>query len=433
MSLCCDTMVPLWPASYRGVSFLFHIADEMHVLSDSVREAPECDGRRGGARSESPRIFEGFAYVTSDRSGSTVIVESLATRVQGTLIVPTLGPLKIRCDTFKRCVERDRLGYVCFAVRFVGEIAAAVMPASSRVFDAADAVAAAVVSSFPGSLSLGSGIDYVIDAAVHMVETVAASIELVRTTNLVEPGISIQVEAVSAAITTAAPLLIMPSGLATTDVAELLAVVPPLGVVYSDPIATLGAVIVSTIRLLCAGMAGNVDAGSGALLELALDYPAVRNAEPVGVHSAAAAANSASIVDLVRLAALVAWCEGLVRRSYASRSQAVAARADVAEWLDQEVDHAAANNFVLCATIQDLQNAISRHLTEIIVDFAPSVCSHAASPAPAGDSILIPFVSLISHRLTPERQTVSHFRGGAGALSEDVAASRGNRWSRAAG
>jgi hypothetical protein len=108
-----------------------------------------------------------------------------------------------------------------------------------------------------------------------MVETVAASIELVRTTNLVEPGISIQVGAVSAAITTAAPLLIMPSGLATTDVAELLAVVPPLGVVYSDPIATLGAVIVSIIRLLCAGMAGNVDAGSGALLELALDYPAV--------------------------------------------------------------------------------------------------------------------------------------------------------------
>jgi hypothetical protein len=385
-------------------------------------------GRRFAARGVAGTDVGGFGA----RAVRVRIVESLATRVQGTLIVPTLGPLKIRCDTFKRCVERDRLGYVCFAVKFVGEIAAAVMPASSRVFDAADAVAAAVVSSFPGSLSLGSGIDYVIDAAVHMVETVAASIELVRTTNLVEPGISIQVEAVSAAITTAAPLLIMPSGLATTDVAELLAVVPPLGVVYSDPIATLGAVIVSTIRLLCAGMAGNVDAGSGALLELALDYPAVRNAEPVGVHSAAAAANSASIVDLVRLAALVAWCEGLVRRSYASRSQAVAARADVAEWLDQEVDHAA-NDFVLCATIQDLQNAISRHLTELIVDFAPSVCSHAASPAPAGDSILIPFVSLISHRLTPERQTVSHFRGGAGALSEDVTASRGNRWSRAAG
>jgi hypothetical protein len=433
MSLCRDTMVSLWPASYRGVSFLFQIADEVHVPSFRVREPPERDGRRGGGRREILRIFEGFAYVTSDRAGSTVIVESLATRVQGTLTVPTLGPLKIRCDKFERCVERDRLGYVCFGVKFVGQIAGAIMPASSRVFDAADAVAAAVVGPFPGSLSLGSGVDYVIDAAVHMVETVAASIELVRTTNLVEPGISIQVEAVSAAITTAAPLLITHIGVAATDVADLLAVVPPLGVVYSDPIATLGAVIVSTIRLLCAGMAGNADAGSGALLELALDYPAVRNAEPVGVHSAAAAANSASIVDLVRLAALVAWCEGLVRRSYTSRSEAVAARADAAEWLGQEVDHAAANNLVLYATIQDLQNAISQYLTELIVDFAPSVRGDAAISAASYDSIPIPFVPLISRRPTPERQTVSHFRGGAVALSEDVTASQDNWRSSAAG
>jgi hypothetical protein len=351
MSLCRDTMVSLWPASYRGVSFLFQFADEVHVPSFRVHE-PERDGRRGGGRGESPRIFEGFAYVTSDRARGTVIVESLATRVQGTLIVPTLGALKIRCDTFERCVERDRLGYVCFAVKFVGEKAAAVMPASSRVFDAADGVAAAITSAFPGSLSLGSGVDYVIDAAVHMVQTVAASIELVRTTNLVEPDVSIQVEKVCAAMTTAAPLLITPVAVAATDVADLLAVAPPLGAVYPDPIGTLGAVIVNAIRLLGVGMAGNADAGSGAVLELALDYPAVRNPEPVGVHSAAAAANSSSIVDLVRLAALVAWCEGLVRRSYTSRSEAVAARADAAEWLGQEANHAAANNLVLYATAE---------------------------------------------------------------------------------
>jgi hypothetical protein len=152
MSLCRNTMVSLWPASYRGVSFLFQMADEVHVPSFRVRESPERDGRLGGGRREGPRIFEGFAYVTSDRARSTVIVDSLATRVQGTLIVPTLGPLKIRCDTFERSVERDRLGYLCFAVKFVGAKAAAVTPASSRVFDAADGVAAAAVTSFPGSL-----------------------------------------------------------------------------------------------------------------------------------------------------------------------------------------------------------------------------------------------------------------------------------------
>jgi hypothetical protein len=335
--------------------------------------------------------------------------------------------LRIRCDTFERYVERDRLGYI-----FGAENSAAVMPASSRVSDAADGVAAAVITSFPGSLSLGSGVDYVIDAAVHMVETVAASIELVRTTNLVEPNISLQVEAVCAAITTAAPLLITPVGAAATDVVDLLAVVPPLGVVYSDPIATLGAVIVNTIRLLAAGMAGNADAGSGAFFELALDYPAVRNPEPVGLHSAAAAANSSSIVDLVRLAALVAWCEGLVRRSYASRSEAVAARADAAEWLGQEVNHIAANNLALYATIQVLQNAIAQYLTGLIVDLAPSVHGDTAISAAAGESIPIPLVPLISRRPTPDRETASDFRCGAGGPSKDVTVSRGELRSSAA-
>jgi hypothetical protein len=433
MSLCHDTMVSLWPASYRGVSFLFQIADEVHVPSFGGRAPPERDGRLGGGRRESPLVFEGFAYVTNVPARSTIIVESLATRVRGTLIVPTLGALNIRCATSERCVERDRLGYVCFAVKFVGEKAAAVMPASSRVFDAADGVAAALISPFPGSLSLGSGVDYVIDAAVHMVETVAASIELVRNTNLVEPNISIQVEVVCAAITTAAPLLITHVNVAATDVVDLLAVAPPLGVVYSDPIATLGAVIVNTIRLLGAGMARNADAGSGALLELALDYPAVGNPEPVGVHSAAAAANSASIVDLVRRAALVAWCEGLVRRSYTSRSEAVAARADAAEWLGQEVNRAAADNLVLYAPIQVLQNEIAQHLTELLVDFPSSVRGDPAVSASVGDAIPIPFVPLISRRPTPERETVSHFRCGAGAPSEDVTVSRGNWRSSAAG
>jgi hypothetical protein len=88
---------------------------------------------------------------------------------------------------------------------------------------------------------------------------------------------------------------------------------------------------------------------------------------------------------------------------------------------------------VLYATIQDLQNAISQYLTELIVDFAPSVRGDAAISAASYDSIPIPFVPLISRRPTPERQTVSHFRGGAVALSEDVTASRDNWRSSAAG
>jgi hypothetical protein len=40
MSLCRDTMLSLWPASYRGVSFLFQIADQVHVPSFRVCQPP---------------------------------------------------------------------------------------------------------------------------------------------------------------------------------------------------------------------------------------------------------------------------------------------------------------------------------------------------------------------------------------------------------
>jgi hypothetical protein len=435
MSLCRDAIVSLWPASYRGVSFLFQIANELHVPSLGVRERCDRDGRHWVGRHDSLRILEGFAYVKSDHAHTEVIAASLATRVRGTLAVPATGPVHIRCDTFERCAERDGLGYVCFAVKFVGTIDAAIAPASSRlVFDAADGVTGALVGSFPASLSLGTGVGFVIDAAVYMVETVAASIELVRTTNPVDPDISVQVEAAVAAIATAAPLLIPPIDVAATDVDDLLAVSPALSVAYSDPVATLGAVIVSTIRLLGAGMARNADSGTGALLELVLDYPAVANAEPVGANSSAAAANSASIVDLARFAALVAWCEGLVRRSYASLFDAVAARASAAERLSHELDHAArADNLVLCATIQNLRTAVMQCLTRLIVELAPHVHGEPAIHVPDDDSVPIPFLPSTARPLTPERHTVSHFRGGARVLSEDVATSRGEWQSAAAG
>jgi hypothetical protein len=133
----------------------------------------------------------------------------------------------------------------------------------------------------------------------------------------------------------------------------------------------------------------------------------------------------------VRLAALVAWCEGLVRRSYTSRSEAVAARADAAEWLGKELNHAAANNLVLCATIENLQNAIAQYLTELIVDLAPSVRGNTAISAAAGDSTPIPFVRLISRRPMPEGQPVSGFCGGG--PSEDVTVPGLNWRSSAAG
>jgi hypothetical protein len=170
---------------------------------------------------------------------------------------------------------------------------------------------------------------------------------------------------------TAAPLLITPSGVAATAVDNLLAAAPPLNCTYSDPTAVLAAVIVATIRLLGDGMAGNANGSADALLDLALDYPAITTSEePVSANCAAAAANSAAIIDLARLGALTAWCESLARRSYAGGSER-GARTAVAERLGQELGHAAkATNIGLSVAVHDLQDAIVRYLTRLIADQA---------------------------------------------------------------
>jgi hypothetical protein len=59
MSSCRDSIVSLWPASFRGVSFLFQIDEEVSVPSLRVQELSACDGRHGEGRYESLRIFEG--------------------------------------------------------------------------------------------------------------------------------------------------------------------------------------------------------------------------------------------------------------------------------------------------------------------------------------------------------------------------------------
>jgi hypothetical protein len=253
------------------------------------------------------------------------------------------------------------------------------------VFDAADAIAASLAGFFAASLQLESGIDSVAAAAVDMVQTIAASIEFVCTTTHVDSNISAQVQAASAAIMTAAPRLIAPGGAAASDVADLLAAAPPLDADRSDPAATLAAVIVATIRLLGDGMAGNADGGAAALLDLALDYPAVTASEPVSATCAAAAANSAAAVDLVRLGALAAWCESLARCSHADRLDGVAAaRTAVAERLGQELGHAAvAANASLCVAIGDMQSAIVQHLSRHIVDVTPWVTASAPQSMPA--------------------------------------------------
>jgi hypothetical protein len=387
MCECSDWTKSLWPAFYTGVFFFFESDEEFGGPTLKLHECPGYDDSHTDCV-ENPRVFEGTAYVTGEDTDSQAIAftEALAARGPGVVVVPVLGPVRVHCESFKRRADRDKLGNIAFSIKFVRDGAASANTSVPRlrqaVFDAADGAAAALAGRFPAALTLPGADDCVVFAAVSLAQTVAASIELVRTTTVVDPDISIRVQGAEAAIIAAAPLLITPAGGADVDVTNLLVAAPPLDATYRDPTATFAAVITATIRLLGCGMAGNADSGVGALLELAQDYPPVALSSTVSANSKAAAANSAVFVDLARLAALVAWCEGLARRCYGSPLEGLDARAAVVERLSYELGHAAgAADMNVYLALQILQGATVQYLTRLIADLAPTATAPLAMPA----------------------------------------------------
>jgi hypothetical protein len=85
--------------------------------------------------------------MTGDEVGNRAIVEALEMQGPGTLMH---GPAQVRCDMFKCRSDRERLGCLCFGVKFVRDTAAAaILPASlpgRPVFRAADDMAAAHIT-----------------------------------------------------------------------------------------------------------------------------------------------------------------------------------------------------------------------------------------------------------------------------------------------
>jgi prophage DNA circulation protein len=378
--LCRDWTTTLWNASFMGVPFYFESDDEDGGRALKVHEFPGSDNPFVEDNGRKSKYFSGSAYVTGDDADTHAIALAavLDSQGPGALVIPMLGPVQAHCEDFKRHFKKDELGRIGFDVKFVRDGNATPLVSvpllGQNVFDAADGMASALAALYPNALTLNIPADYVIAAAVDMVQTAAGAIELCRQANPVDPDTSAQVASANAAIVEAAPLLISSDPVPTAPVTALLASAPPLDETFTDPTATLAAVLVATVRLLADGMADNPDAGAGAFLALALDFPAPTASTAVSANAGAAAANSAAIVNLTRLAALTAWCEALERQPYASRSDGVAARADAAEYLGFELDRAGgAANAGLYVALQTLRGNVVQYLTELIATLAPVV------------------------------------------------------------
>lgn len=121
MSQCRDWLRTLWPASYKGVAFFFETDDEEGGRGLVIHKFPNRDEPYLEDLGEEPRFYEGSAYVTGEAADRLAVAftEALASRGPGSLVVPIRGPVLVRCQTFQRRHDKDRMGYVAFRVKFV--------------------------------------------------------------------------------------------------------------------------------------------------------------------------------------------------------------------------------------------------------------------------------------------------------------------------
>lgn len=363
-----DWLTTLWRASYKGVPFYFEQDGEEGGRGVIVHVFPNRDDPFNEDLGENPRYYDGHAYVHGDDADdqAAALIRAMASRGPGQLVTPLFGPVAVRCLTFRRKHERDRLGVVAFEARFVREGASAALATigSSRnaAFGAAAALSQVIAQGLPGALALGDQPDFVTAAASEVIELAAAALDAARTSYAVDPAASALARDALAAIIADAPAAIE-SGAA-------------------DAIAAVATSLVQTARDLADAMAP--DAAARSMIEVAGQFAP----DPAKIYHAPsaerAAANAAAALRLARLAALTAYAEALLRADYADRPAGVTARAEAVAHMSAELDlcHGAADAELYLA-IQGVRDGVVDYLTQLIADLSPVVTVITVAPRPA--------------------------------------------------
>jgi len=96
------------------------------------------------------------------------------------------------------------------------------------------------------------------------------------------------------------------------------------------------------------------------------------------------ASNAAAAAQLVRLAALAALTDAVLRRTYPSRPEGVAARAMLSDYYAREIEQAAGADFAdLYVALVEARGAAIDYLSRLIADLAPVITVEAPASMPS--------------------------------------------------
>jgi prophage DNA circulation protein len=372
---CRDWLKTLWPASFKGVPFFFEQDKEEGGRGLVVHTFPNRDDPFIEDLGEEPRTYSGSAYVHGDNADglASTLKAALASRGAGILVVPYFGPVTVHLQTFERTTQRDQMGYVAFELKFVRKGASSGLisvPLLQNVaFQAADTVANVLGQLFPLTISVLGRADTAVSAVTDTLSQGAAALDVLRQTYAVDPAVSGQVR-------DAIPALVDSFAAAITNDAA--------------PGAAASAAVVSLVGLVRQTMDGMPAASAvRASLELAAAFPAtvVIAGQPyLSPTVKLAADNMAAATRAVRLAALTAYAEAVLRSTFPSRPDGVTARGEIAERFEGELYQTdGAENAALFVAISDLRDKVIDWLTQTITNLAPVITVESNVQRPALD------------------------------------------------
>lgn len=386
MAIARDWLKSLWKTSYKGAPFWVETDSENGSRRIVIHEFPMRDYPYLEDLGEGKREFTVMAYVASDHadSESKTLMAQCATRGTGIMVLPTAGPVLVRCLEFTRKFEKDRLGYLAHELKFVregfGSALASVNSLANDVFVAAEAAAVSVAAAFAAMGAVKNVPERVTDVLQHGTETALATLEAVRTSVNVEPVASAAqrdaIERTYALVPTAIDHAAKLGDIATA----VLNANATASVAAGDPVSAADAtleVVGKSVADVAVALAENMDPASALsqMGDVIAATPTTASVDPLStsVWRAAEATNQLAAYTLLRVAALTAYCESVTRVALKDRPAAITLRANVSVFFEEQLGALPSEQYDLYRAMLKLRDATIDYLSRAIIDLAPVV------------------------------------------------------------
>jgi prophage DNA circulation protein len=390
---CRDWLKTLWAASFKGVPFYFESDDEEGGRDNVKHVFPNRDDPFIEDLGEALRFYGGTAYVHGDNADSlaAALKSVLASRGPGTLVVPYFGPVTVHCETFKRSTQLDKMGYVAFELKFVRAGASSALISvpflQNQAFGAAETAANLIGQLFPQQVTVDrTQPDYVVSGAIDTLASGAAAVDVMRQQYPVDPAVSAKLRDGIATFIATVPDAIAgdPGGVAAT----LIALVRQ----FADALPAVSAVR-ATVEL-----AGAFE-----------DATAPRAKAYISPIAQLTADNIAAATRMVRLAAVTAYAESVLRMTFTSRPDGVTARGEVAERFENELYNTTGAALApLYVAVEALRGRVIEWLTQTINNLAPVITVESARIRPSLDLAWILYADPLRADELVARNNVRH-------------------------